>query len=217
MKTLRLLIVDDEALIRRGIRKALASLQTIEVCGECENGTDAIQAILETRPDLVLLDVQMPDCNGLEVVRQIGAERMPMVVFVTAYDEYAVRAFELNAVDYLLKPFDEERLKDAIGRAQQRLDARNNEKLTQQLQTLLDTNAMTWPERFVVRNRDRYEFVAVDSVDWVESANNYVELHCGAKSHLMSDTLSRLEKRLDPRKFVRVHLPEGNSGMQCKL
>src|SRR5260370_8334286 len=161
--------------------------------------------MLETGPGLVLLDVHMPDCNGLEVVRQIGAERMPMVVFVTAYDEYGVRGFELNAVDYLLKPFDEERLKGAIGRAQQRIDARNNEKLTQQLQTLLDTNAMTCPERFVVRNRDRYEFVAVDSVDWVESANNYVELHCAAKSHLMSDTLSRLEKRLDPLKFVRVH------------
>src|SRR5260370_33105988 len=137
--------------------------------------------MLETGPGLVLLDVHMPDCNGLEVVREIGAERMPMVVFVTAYDEYAVRAFELNAVDYLLKPFDEERLKDAIGRAQQRLDARNNEKLTQQLQTLLDTNAMTWPERFVVRNRDRYEFVARDSADWGQSATNQLDTTCGAE------------------------------------
>jgi two-component system LytT family response regulator len=205
MSKLRLLIVDDEPLIRRGIRRGLANLEGFEVSGECQNGTEAIQAILATRPDLVLLDVQMPDCNGLEVVKQVGVERMPMVIFVTAYDEYAVKAFELNAVDYLLKPFDEERLKSAIARAQQRLGVRNQEKLTQQLQKLLDTSPTAWPERFVIRNRDRYEFIAVDSVDWVESENNYVRLHCGTKSHLMSETLSRLGKRLDPRRFVRVH------------
>lgn len=205
MNQLRLLIVDDEPLIRRGVRRSLENLGGVEIVGECANGAEAIQTILSTELDLVLLDVQMPDCDGLEVIRQVGAERMPLVVFVTAHDEYAVRAFELNAVDYLLKPFDEARLSAAIARVRERHAAKNREAITRQLQSLLQNGPKTSPERFVIRNGQRYEFVPADSVDWVESANNYVQLHCGPKTHLMSETLSGLEKRLDPGKFVRVH------------
>jgi Response regulator of the LytR/AlgR family len=205
MTKLRLLIADDEPLIRRGLRNALANLPAVELVAECENGAQAIQEILSTQPDLVLLDVQMPDCDGLEVLRQVGPERMPSVIFVTAYDEYAVKAFELNAVDYLLKPFDEGRLSAAIERARERLRSNDFRSAALRLGQLLEGSHKPWAERLVVRNNDRYAFVPVDKVDWVESANNYVLLHCGPKTHLLSETLSGLGKRLDPEKFVRVH------------
>ena len=206
MSTLRLLIVDDEPLIRMGIRQGLSKVAGVEIVGECESGSDAIRAILSGGVDLVLLDVQMPDCTGLDVVRQIGPERMPMVVFVTAYDEYAVKAFELNAVDYLLKPFDDERLRRSVERARERHanHTSTGPALTQQLQALLNANR-AWSERFVVRNTDRYEFVPVESIEWIESADNYVQLHCGAKTHLMGETLTKMEERLDPAKFRRIH------------
>ncbi len=204
MSDLRVLIVDDEPLIRLGVRNGLAGLGGIEVAGECESGEQAIQAILSQQIDLVLLDVQMPDCTGLDVVRQIGPQRMPMVVFVTAYDEYAVKAFEMNAVDYLLKPFDDERLRQSIERARERHATRNQSSLTQQLQALLDTRR-EWSDRFVVRNTDRYEFVAVESIEWIESADNYVQLHCGTKMHLLGETLTGVQEKLDPRKFQRIH------------
>src|ERR1700730_1125615 len=204
MHNLRLLVVDDEPLIRLGLRNALSRVPGVEFVGECESGAQAIHSILSEEIDLVLLDVQMPDCTGLEVVRQIGPQRMPMVVFVTAYDEYAVKAFEMNAVDYLLKPFDDERLQNSIERVRERYATRNQSALTQQLQTLLDANR-EWSDRFVVRNTDRYEFVAVESIEWIESADNYVQLHCGTKIHLLGETLSGVQEKLDPRKFQRVH------------
>jgi two-component system LytT family response regulator len=205
MNSLRLLIVDDEPLIRTGIRNGLSTLPGIEIVGECESGSQAIESILSQRPDLVLLDVQMPDCSGLDVVRQVGPQRMPAVIFVTAYDQYAVKAFELNAVDYLLKPFDEERLRSSIERARERIAAQNQALLSQQLQALLDTKDRSWPERLVVRSGERFDFVAVESVDWIESANNYVQLHCGAKQYLLGETLTSLEKRLNPGTFLRIH------------
>jgi two-component system LytT family response regulator len=205
MTKLRLLIVDDEPLIRSGLRNELATFAEVEVVGECEDGRGAIAQIEALRPDVVLLDVQMADCTGLDVVRAIPAEYMPMVIFITAYDEYAVKAFELNAVDYLLKPFDDERLRKSIKRACERRKDESQEVLTHQIQALLDTTGHRWPERFVVRDGERFEFVAVESLDWIESANNYVQLHCGMKTHLMLETLSRLEQKLDPHKFVRVH------------
>lgn len=204
MSNLRLLIVDDEPLIRLGVRNGLAGLAGIEIAGECESGAQAIHSILSQPIDLVLLDVQMPDCTGLDVVRQIGPQRMPMVIFVTAYDEYAVKAFEMNAVDYLLKPFDDDRLRNSIERARERHATRNQLALTQQLQTLLETRR-EWSDRFVVRNTDRYEFVAVESIEWIESADNYVQLHCGTKMHLLGETLTGVQEKLDPRKFQRIH------------
>jgi two-component system, LytTR family, response regulator len=205
MTSLRFLIVDDEPLIRQGIRNGLVGIEGIESIGECESGSQATEAILSQDPDLVLLDVQMPDCTGLEVVRRVGPQRMPAVVFITAYDEYAVSAFELNAVDYLLKPFDDDRLRAAIERARQRISANRQALLVQQLQALLETKEHKWPERLVVREGDRLEFVPVEAVDWIESANNYVVLHCGPKQHVLTETLSNLDRRLNPAKFLRIH------------
>jgi two-component system LytT family response regulator len=205
MKKLRLLIVDDEPLIRSGIRTALASVEDIEVTGECDSGAAAAAAILSDQPDLVLLDIQMPDCTGFDVVQQVGPERMPAVIFVTAYDEYAVRAFEINAVDYLLKPFDEERLRESIDRAQARIAAQDASALGRKLQALLDAQEHSWPQRLVVRTGDHFDFVPVDSVEWIESANNYVHLHCGARHYLLGETLTSLDQRLDPAMFLRVH------------
>jgi two-component system LytT family response regulator len=205
MTTLRLLIVDDEPLIRSGLRSELANLSNIEIVGECPDGRSAITAIRAKNPDIVLLDVQLGDCTGLDVVREIGVESMPMVIFVTAYDEYALKAFELNAVDYLLKPFDEERLRKSIERASERLAAKNQAAIARQLQALLGSPSNSWPEHLTVREGERFEFVPVDSLDWIESADNYVQLHCGTKIHLMLETLVGLEKKLDPKKFVRIH------------
>src|SRR6202158_406941 len=204
MSNLRLLIVDDEPLIRLGVRNGLSRLNGIEVVGECESGEQAIQAISSQQIDLVLLDVQMPDCTGLDVVRQIGPRRMPMVIFVTAYDEYAVKAFEMNAVDYLLKPFDDDRLRNSIERARERHATRNQSALTQQLQKLLDVRR-EWSDRFVVRNTDRYEFVAVESIEWIESADNYVQLHCATKMHLLGETLTGVQEKLEDRKSTRLN------------
>lgn len=204
--SIRTLIVDDEPLIRQGLRDRLQEIDGIEMVGECTHGAEAVERILSHKIDLVLLDVQMPDIDGLEVVRQVGPERMPLVIFVTAYDEYAVRAFELNALDYLLKPFDEARLRQSVARAREKLDTRDQEKLVAQLQTLIQTRAAgATPKRLTVKNGEAYEFVEIDTVDWAESANNYVQLHCGTKNYLMSETLNNLEKRLGPHGFVRVH------------
>jgi two-component system, LytTR family, response regulator len=205
MQSLRVLIVDDEPLIRSGIRAGLSSMASVEIAGECGSGTQAIEAISRHKPDLVLLDVQMPDCNGLEVIQRVGVEHMPAVVFITAYDEYAVQAFELNAVDYLLKPFDEARLRASIARAQQRIGRAQYSELSAQLHALLNFGQRKWPERIVVRNGERYDFVPIDAIDWIESANNYVQIHCGSREHLLGETLSSIEKRLDPDKFLRIH------------
>jgi two-component system LytT family response regulator len=205
MGLLRLLIVDDEPLIRAGIQHGLASLNEIDVIGECESGTEAIEAILSQRPDLVLMDVQMNDHTGLDVVQQVGPEHMPSVIFVTAYDEYAVKAFELNAVDYLLKPFDDARLQHSVERARERIAGQKQTLLAGNLQALLDARARIWPERLAVRNGERFDLVPVESIDWIESANNYVQLHCGSRQYLLGESLTHLEERLNPARFLRIH------------
>jgi len=203
MNSLRLLIVDDEPLIRSGIRNDLAGMQSVEVAGECESVAEAVDAMRSSQFDLVLLDVQLPDGTGFDVVRSIGPQRMPAVVFVTAYDKYAIQAFEVNAVDYLLKPFDESRLRKSIERARERLS--RPPELIRQLEALLAAHETQWPQTLVVRGAERFEFVPVDSIDWIESADNYVMLHCGVKDRMLGEALTTLEKRLDPRRFIRVH------------
>lgn len=206
MRALRLLIVDDEPLIRRGIRDAVVRIAGIEIAGECGSGDEAIEAIAAEKPDLVLLDVQMPGCSGLEVIRRVGPERMPAVVFVTAFDEYAVQAFEVNAVDYLLKPFDAERLQQAIERARARISAESGDDLAERLRAVLAAREQQhWPDRLVIKNAGRFEFVPVHTIDWIESADNYVQLQCGSKQHLLGETMSSLERRLDPSRFLRIH------------
>jgi two-component system LytT family response regulator len=205
MSDIRLLIVDDEPLIRLGIRSALEKMAGMTVLGECANGAEAVQAIGSMPVNLVLLDVQLPDCTGLELVSQVGAERMPMVIFVTAYDQYAVRAFELNAIDYLLKPFDADRLRSSIERARRRLEADVPSELARRLHELLKRADPGRPERIAVRQSDRYDFVAVDTIDRIESASNFVQLYCAEKTYLISDTMNHMASKLDPKRFLRIH------------
>jgi two-component system LytT family response regulator len=205
MNPLRLLIADDEPLIRAGMREIASRMPDVRVVGECESGAETIESLRAGGVDLVLLDVRMPDLSGLDVVCQVGPESMPMVIFVTAYDEYAVRAFELNAVDYLLKPFDEERLIAGIEKARERLLGTNHAVLIERLHALLDQRERKWTERLAVRNKDGFEMVLVDAIDWIESADNYVQVHCGDKAHLLSETMTGLEAKLDPARFLRVH------------
>jgi two-component system LytT family response regulator len=190
---LHTLIVDDEPLIRLGIRDAIAAMAGVEVAGECGSGDAAVRAIRQHPPDLVILDVQMPGCSGLDVVRQVGPSAMPPVIFVTAFDEYAVQAFEVNAVDYVLKPFDAERLQHAIARARARIAA------------LLADIPQPPIDRLVVRNGERFDLVPLDAIDWIEAADNYVQLHCGTRQHLLAETMTSLERRLDRRRFLRIH------------
>ncbi len=203
MNKLRVLIVDDEPLIRSGIRKDLADVPFVEVAGECGTVAEAVEAISSNHFDIVLLDVQMPDGSGFDVIRKIGPQRMPAVVFVTAYDKYAIQAFEVNAVDYLLKPFDDIRLIESIERARQRLV--RPAELIRQMEALLEAGRKQWADKLVVRNGDRYDLVPVDSIDWIESADNYVLLHCRSRDYLLGESLASLEQKLDPEKFIRVH------------
>lgn len=203
MNSLQLLIVDYEPLIRTGIRQDLSAMKSVHIAGECGSVAEAVAAIRTTRLDLVLLDIQMPDGTGFDVIREVGPQHMPAVIFVTAYDQYAIQAFQVNAVDYLLKPFDDLRLKESIERARERLGRPAD--LIRHLEALLEARVEQWTQRLVVRTGDRFDFVPVDSIDWVESANNYTMLHCRAKDHLYSETLTTLERVLDPTRFVRVH------------
>jgi two-component system LytT family response regulator len=202
---LSVLIVDDEPLIRRSIRRVVTAREDTVIAGECETGTQAKAAIREHRPDLVLLDVQMHSGTGLDVIEQIGPENMPAVIFITAYDDYAVQAFEWNAVDYLLKPFDDDRLNRSIDRAKQKISAGLQSELADQLRSLLGMKQERWPQRLVVRSGERFDMVQVQSIEWIESANNYVQLHCGSKQYLMAETLTNLAERLDPKQFMRIH------------
>jgi len=203
MKSLQLLIVDDEPLIRSGIRNDLLGMQAVNVAGESGSVSEAVETIRGRRFDLVLLDVQMPDGTGFDVIREIGPQHMPAVIFVTAYDKYAIQAFQVNAVDYLLKPFDDIRLRESIERARERM-ARPVD-LMRHLETLLEAQGEQWIQRLVVRTADRFDFVPVETIDWIESANNYAMLHCRSKDYLHAENLSALERVLDPAKFVRIH------------
>jgi two-component system LytT family response regulator len=223
-RALRVLIADDEPLIRLGIRRALDAMAGVTITGECGAVADAIAAIERDAPDLVVLDVQMPGGTGLDVVRALGPVRMPAVVFVTAFDAYAVEAFEINAVDYVLKPFDPERLQQAVERARTRIAAAGGtqalaQEVAGRLQALLAAGPVSRPaggaavaggqeppvDRLVVRSAERFDLVPVDTIDWVEAADNYVRLHCGRSRHVLGETLTSLERRLDPRRFLRIH------------
>jgi two-component system, LytTR family, response regulator len=202
---IRVLIVDDESWARRRIAAFLQSVGDVQVVGECGNGAEAVESIRDLAPDLVFLDVQMPEFNGFEVLQSVGADRMPLVVFATAYDDYAVRAFEAHALDYLLKPFDEERLCQAVARAREelgrkRVTAGGLEALVQELR-----RERRYLRRLVVKAGGRVIFLLAADVDWFEAAGNYVTLHVGTAQHLIRDTVGALETKLDPELFVRIH------------
>jgi two-component system LytT family response regulator len=205
-RRIRTLIVDDEPVVRWGLRSQLEKHSDIEVVGECTNGLEAVTAIQELRPDLVFLDIQMPELDGFGVVDAIGVEQMPTVVFVTAHDQYALRAFDVHALDYMLKPFDDDRFQGTLRRAKAQLEPRGIFELKQHLATLIaeHVKGRKYLERFVVKSRGRIFFLPAREIDWIESADNYVELHVGKESHLLRETLTNLEARLDPDAFVRV-------------
>jgi two-component system LytT family response regulator len=205
--TIRALIVDDEPLARARICALLAHEPDIDVIGVCATGEEAIEAIRAHEPALVFLDVQMPQVDGFGVVDAIGAHRMPVTIFVTAFDEFALRAFEAHALDYLLKPFPEDRFRDALARARRQVDAHDAHATRHALRRILaDIHAVPGrPTRLVVRNGARIGFVDVASVNWIQADGNYVKLHTVSGSHLVRETLSGLESQLDPQAFVRIH------------
>ncbi len=203
----RVLVADDEPLARERLRMLLRSEPGLELVAECQNGSEAIDAIQELQPDLVFLDVQMPGATGFEVIEAVGAGRMPPVVFVTAYDQYALRAFDVRALDYLLKPFDRERFQQALSRARQRVHHDAPGDLERRLLALVQDLKQTphKVDRFVVKSGGRVYFVRAEEIDWVESAGNYVKLHVGNETHLLRETMTAIESQLDPEMFFRIH------------
>jgi two-component system LytT family response regulator len=205
---IRTLIVDDEPLAREKLRVFLENEPDIEVVGESRDGKEALLAIDSLRPDLVFLDIQMPELGGFEVVENIERDSLPQIIFVTAYDQYALKAFEVHALDYLLKPYDRERLQVALDKARREQDRKQLGDMHKQLLGLiadLDKQRAQFPDRLVVKTSGRVVFVKVDDIDWVDAAGNYVKLHAGGDSYLLRETMSRLEERLDPKKFLRIH------------
>jgi two-component system LytT family response regulator len=210
---IRVVIVDDEELARRGIRTRLQRSRDIEIVAECGNGREAIEAIRRAAPDLVFLDVQMPGKTGFDVIEAIGCETFPHVIFVTAHDRYAIRAFEVSALDYLLKPIDDERFDIALGRARESLARRHDSDVGRRLAAVVGEmasggnhqSAATRSNRMVVRSGGRVLFVKISEVDWVEATGDYVTLHVGKKSLLLRETITEMEKKLAPDGFARIH------------
>jgi two-component system, LytTR family, response regulator len=204
---LTVLVVDDEPLAREGLKLLLGRQSQVETVSEARNGREAIALVRENTFDLVLLDVQMPRTDGFAVVQAIGAERMPPVIFVTAHDQYALRAFEIAAIDYLLKPVTEERFEMSFQRALGRLRGAPHEDATKQMLAMLDAiaNPPRQLERFAVRSGESTIIVPVNEVDWIEAFQNYVRLHVGAATHLLHVPMNTIEGVLDSSRFLRIH------------
>jgi two-component system LytT family response regulator len=204
---IRTLVVDDEPMGRERVLSLLQQEDDVEVIGECSDGTQAIAAIQQHAPDLVFLDVQMPGSSGFGVIDAVGPDRMPTVIFVTAYDEYALKAFEYHALDYLLKPFNRDRFQETLKHARASLERRRAGDLGRRLLALVNDIKPETPrlERLVVKSGGRVFFLRTDEIDWIEAAGNYVRLHLGEESHLFRETMNRMEARLDAKRFVRIH------------
>ena len=202
---LRVVIVDDEPPARARLRRLLKAHDAVEIAAECGDGAAAVQAIESAQPDLVLLDVQMPELDGFEVLRALDMPRLPAVIFVTAFDSYALRAFEVHALDYVVKPVDAARFDRALSHARQRISEQRSagEGLTNLIRQL--ARERTHLKRIPVRSEGRVKVIDLADVDWMSAADNYVTLHVGGQEYLLRDTLSALEQRLDAGDFVRVH------------
>lgn len=207
-RVLRTLIVDDEPLARSIVRRMIESHQDIEVAAECENGPEAIEHIESESPDLVFLDVQMPEVDGFQVISSLEPEKLPYFIFVTAYDQYAVKAFEVHALDYLLKPFDQERFDAALDRARKQILSENSGSFNEKLLALVAESAGRSHEyltRFIIKSGGRVFFLKTDEIDWIEAEGNYVALHVGKQRHLFRSAIGALEPQLDPKEFRRIH------------
>ena len=211
VEKIRALIVDDEPLAREGILMRLKQAADVEVIGECGNGREAVTVIRRDVPDLVFLDIQMPRLDGFGVVEAVGVKQMPHVIFVTAYDEHALRAFEVSALDYLLKPIDGKRFFEALERARDRIRGKNLEAISAQLNKMMAAlqTERKYLERLSIKSTSksggRITFLGVDEIDWIGAADNYVQVHAGRELHLLHATMNSLENRLDPNKFLRIH------------
>jgi two-component system LytT family response regulator len=206
MSPLRALTVDDEPIARLGLRREIERDAELMLVGECSHGREAIEAIRALRPDLVVLDLQLPGLDGFGVVEAIGAEHMPALIFATAYDQHALRAFEAQAIDYVLKPFDSERMQRALLRAKRQIQSQNLDNLSGRLQAVLErVRRPAALQRIVVKHAGRISFVNVAEVDFIDAADNYVQLHVGRETHLVLGTMAKLEASLSPEQFLRVH------------
>ena len=207
---IKVIVVDDEPLAITRVARLLAKEPDVRIIAECGDGLTAISMINEHQPDLIFLDVQMPEVSGFDVLRQINAEEddyAPAVVFVTAYDQFTIQAFDFSAVDYLLKPFGEERFRRAVSRARQRLESKSGNYLDESLKRLLDRLKPNngFLERLIVNHKDRLIIVPIKDVDWVETYGNYLKIHSDGKTHLLRETMNNLVGRMDPEKFLRIH------------
>jgi two-component system, LytTR family, response regulator len=205
------LIVDDEPLARRSLRLLLEKDPEVDIVGECRNGPEAVKAINTTSPDLVFLDIQMPEMDGFDVLEKVGAERIQAIVFVTAFDQYALRAFDVHALDYLLKPFDDVRFERALRQAKSRIEQHERNHLGRKVLALLEeresqrNEASRYLHRLLVKRGDRMLLVKVEDIDWIGAEGNYAKLHAGGKSYLLREKMNDLEGQLDPRAFARIH------------
>ncbi|HKU77163.1 MAG TPA: response regulator [Pyrinomonadaceae bacterium] len=208
---IKTLIIDDEPLARRNLRVLLEKDPQIEIVDECRNGHEAVKAINTHLPDLIFLDIQMPEMDGFDVLARVGPEQIQAIIFVTAFDQYALKAFEVHALDYLLKPFDDERFAQALERAKSQISASEIDKLSQRLLALLedrkgsDEQQQSYLTRLMIKTSNRMMLLKVDEIDFIEADGNYAKLHTGRKMHLLREKMNDLEGRLDPAKFVRIH------------
>jgi two-component system LytT family response regulator len=204
---IRAIIVDDEPLAREGVRLHLEAEPDVEIVGEAGTGEEAVELIETVRPDLLFLDVQMPGLDGFGVLDAVGPAHMPVTIFTTAYDQFALRAFDAHAIDYILKPYDAQRFSDAIERARMHLNGRRKVQVDERLDSLIDELRARnqYLERLVVRSGGRILILRVADIDWVEAASNYVRLHAGGREYLLRETMTALESKLDPADFVRIH------------
>lgn len=204
--SIRTIIVDDEALARERVRTMLENEPDIEIIAECSDGAQAVEAIQGQEPDLVFLDVQMPELTGFDVVARLDPEKLPAVIFITAHDQFALQAFEVHAVDYLLKPFDRERFQTALRRATDRLRQRQTHEWKDRLSALLtDLKPSSEPaDRIAVKSSGRVVLIRVPDIDWIEASDNYVNIHVGKASHLHRETMSNMERQLPPKTFLRI-------------
>lgn len=211
---IRTLIVDDEPLARRNLRVLLEKDPQIEIVEECRNGREAVKAINALSPDLIFLDIQMPEMDGFDVLARVGPEPIHAIIFVTAFDQYALKAFDVHALDYLLKPFDDDRFAHALERAKSQIEAREINRLSKRLLALLEERESKQNDsreqkkyltRLMVKVSGRMVLLKIDEIDFIEADGNYAKLHVGRKAHLLREKMHDLEVQLDPEKFVRIH------------
>lgn len=206
---IRAIIVDDEPLAREKVQLFAGDESDIEIVDVCRNGQEAIDSYHRHTPDLLFLDIQMPEINGFDVLKHLQTHPpLPGIIFITAYDEFALRAFEFHALDYLLKPYDRERFKKAVDYARASIASRAQSDVTaEQVKALLDSLKQSPPklERLIVKTNGRIVFLRIEEIDWMEAAGNYIKLHVGNETHLMRETMNKLEEQLNPQQFIRIH------------